>query len=463
MARRLAAHLLGHADQIERDDLSLPENLATVAERERWPADKRNQDPLLFASYPDFVSFPPDGPLRQISIDQTRLLRDWAKLAPNQGQPPRIPDRPCRPRRRACRQRAAQDPGRTFAVPDPNHDRGERLRSAAHHSLARGAVSVRRRFRPKKRSLSCARAVWIMPERRAALSGGSPGLAVSLDLEAYDKRRAAMFTLLKVAAGVTPFGAWVPYSEAIGRTKSEKLELHLKVLYDLLAGRARFARIGRRSPQPGSAARSLRADGPQRSLSQWIRSAVKQSGRIGRVDPAQYPEIDRTGCVDRGSANLTGAAQGRLAAKRFPRSRKIPETRPKPPQRPGSTRFPIRAQRRDRERHSDAVIAEGIEFGRVEALRAREWSGRPAVSSSRTPMRRRFSTIVAMRSVSLMRSSPASRMVRPSSAGRAQHRQHRDLVDQRRGGFFLDRPTRAAGNSFTSSSPTNSPFGTPRP
>ena len=42
-------------------------------------------------------------------------------------------------------------------------------------------------------------------ERRAALSGGSPGVAVSLDLEAYDKRRAAMFTLLRVAAGATAF------------------------------------------------------------------------------------------------------------------------------------------------------------------------------------------------------------------------------------------------------------------
>ncbi len=73
-----------------------------------------------------------------------------------------------------------------------------------------------------------------MPERRAALSGGCPGVAVSLDLEAYDKRRTAMFTLLQVAAGVMPFGAWVPYSESIGRSKSEKLELHLKVLYDLL-------------------------------------------------------------------------------------------------------------------------------------------------------------------------------------------------------------------------------------
>jgi DNA polymerase-3 subunit delta' len=71
-------------------------------------------------------------------------------------------------------------------------------------------------------------------QRRIQLAGGSPGLAVSIDLEAYDKRRAAMLTLLKVAAGTAPFGSWVPVGEVIGRTKSERLELHLKVLYDLL-------------------------------------------------------------------------------------------------------------------------------------------------------------------------------------------------------------------------------------
>src|SRR5512133_2200847 len=62
LARRLAARLLGHPDQIEQDDLSRPHNLATVAGREKWPADKRNQDPLFFATNPDFVTFPPDGP-----------------------------------------------------------------------------------------------------------------------------------------------------------------------------------------------------------------------------------------------------------------------------------------------------------------------------------------------------------------------------------------------------------------
>src|SRR5205823_14373266 len=46
------------------------------------------------------------------------------------------------------------------------------------------------------------------PERRIALSAGSPGVAVSLDLEQYDRRRAAMFALLRVAAGAVPFAEW---------------------------------------------------------------------------------------------------------------------------------------------------------------------------------------------------------------------------------------------------------------
>ena len=43
-----------------------------------------------------------------------------------------------------------------------------------------------------------------------------------------------MLVLLKAAAGTAPFAAWVPVGEAIGRSKNEKLELYLKVLYDLL-------------------------------------------------------------------------------------------------------------------------------------------------------------------------------------------------------------------------------------
>jgi DNA polymerase-3 subunit delta' len=233
LGRRIAARLLGHEDQIERDDLSLPENVAIVAGRERWPADKRNQDPLLFATYPDFVTFPPDGPLRQISIEQTRLLREWSKLAPNQGsRRVFLIDHVDRAGEHAANAllKTLEEPSEHLILimtAENAYDLLPTIRSrAVPFQFTPLAIEETREF-VKARGLD-------QPERRAILSGGCPGAAVSLDLEAYDKRRAAMFTLLKVAAGIAPFGAWVPYSEVIGRSKSEKLELHLKVLYDLL-------------------------------------------------------------------------------------------------------------------------------------------------------------------------------------------------------------------------------------
>src|SRR5271157_610118 len=85
LARRLGARLLGHPEQIERDDLSLPHNLEALAAREKLAAEKRNDDPLMFATHPDFVTFAPDGPLRQITIPQTRMLKDLAQFAPHKG------------------------------------------------------------------------------------------------------------------------------------------------------------------------------------------------------------------------------------------------------------------------------------------------------------------------------------------------------------------------------------------
>src|SRR5262245_12319653 len=233
LARRLGARLLGRAKLIEHDDLSLPENVETISARERWPAEKRNEDPLLFAAHPDFVTFTPDGPLRQISIQQTRLLKERAQFLPHKG-PRRVflidhVDR--------ANDQAANSLLKTLEEP-PDHlvlimtaenayDLLPTIRSRAvpFHFAPLDRAAMREFVRA--RSLDDT-------DRRIQLAGGSPGLAVSLDLETYDKRRAAMLMLLKVAAGAAPFEKWVPVGEVIGRTKSEKLEFHLKVLYDLL-------------------------------------------------------------------------------------------------------------------------------------------------------------------------------------------------------------------------------------
>jgi DNA polymerase III subunit delta' len=233
LARRIGARLLGHPELIERDDLSLPHNLDLIAARDKMPPEKRNEDPFLLSSHPDFVTFPPDGPMRQISIPQTRLLKERAQFLPHKGSR-RIflidhVDR--------ANEQAANSLLKTLEEPPPHlilimtaenaYDLLPTIRSRAAPAYFAPLGAEEMREFVRARGLD-------QPERRVALAAGSPGVAISLDIEVYDKRRAAMLTLVKVAAGLSPFSAWVPVSETMGRSKSEKLDLYLKVLYELL-------------------------------------------------------------------------------------------------------------------------------------------------------------------------------------------------------------------------------------
>jgi DNA polymerase-3 subunit delta' len=233
LARRIGARLLGHPELIEQDDLSSPKNVEICNIREKMPPDKRNEDPLLFSSHPDFVTFAPDGPMRQISIHQTRLLKDRAQLLPYKGSR-RIflidhVDRANEQAANSLLKTLEEPPAHLILImtAENAYDLLPTIRSrAAPFYFAPLGPEEMREF-VGTRALN-------QPERRIALAAGSPGVAVSIDLETYDKRRAAMLTLLKVAAGAAPFATWLPVSETIGRSKSEKLELHLRVLYDLL-------------------------------------------------------------------------------------------------------------------------------------------------------------------------------------------------------------------------------------
>src|SRR5437588_8302138 len=208
LARRFGAQLLGSAEKIEQDDLWLEANALVIAEREKWPAEKRNEDPLLFANHPDFLTFPPDGPLRQITIEQMRLLKERAQFKPLHG-PRRVflidqIDR--------ANEQAANSLLKTLEEP-PDHlilvltaenpyDLLPTIRSrAVPFHLGPLSNEEMRTF------LTARNATHI--DRRLALAQGSPGFAISLDLETYDKRRAAMLKLLQVGAKLAPFAEWM--------------------------------------------------------------------------------------------------------------------------------------------------------------------------------------------------------------------------------------------------------------
>jgi DNA polymerase III subunit delta' len=271
LARQFGALLLGDPQKIDQDDLSLEPNAQIMTEREKWTSEKRNEDPLLFASHPDFVTFAPDGPLRQISIHQMRLLKDRAPLKPLKGNwRVFLIDQIDR-----ANEQAANSLLKTLEEPPPHlililtarnpYDLLPTIRSrAVSFRLSRLSDDEMRAFL-NSRSLD-------QPERRARLAEGSPGLAISIDLEAYDRRRVAMFALLKVAAGIEPFGNWLKHSDAVAARRTEKLDSYLDVLYILLEDVVRLS----------NGVRAIRNDDLRDELEtlaarvsfNWIRAAV---------------------------------------------------------------------------------------------------------------------------------------------------------------------------------------------
>jgi DNA polymerase-3 subunit delta' len=233
LARRIGERLLPNPDLVGRDDLSLPDNIETIGAREKWPADKRNEDPLFFASHPDFVTFAPDGPLRQITIPQTRFLKESAQFLPHKGaRRIFLIDHVDRANEQAANSllKTLEEPPAHLVIimtAENAYDLLPTIRSRSVPFYFTPLSPEEMREFARERRLDQA-------ERRIQLAGGSPGVAASLDLEAYDKRRAAMLVLLKTASGAAPFASWLPVGEAIARSKSEKLELYLKVLYGLL-------------------------------------------------------------------------------------------------------------------------------------------------------------------------------------------------------------------------------------
>jgi DNA polymerase-3 subunit delta' len=277
LARRFGARILGGGDRIEQDDLSLPANQAMLAEREKLPSEKRADDPLLLATHPDFVTFCPDGPLRQISIQQMRLLKDRAQFGPLRGD------------RRVflidgidrANEQAANSLLKTLEEPPPYliflltaenpYDLLPTIRSRSV-PIRLGALSEDEmaRFGDLRGMAEFA--------RRAALANGSPGLAVSLDLEAYDKRREVMVAFLEVALGARPFLVWAAHSERLAASRTEKLEPYLKVLY-LLVEDLLHLREGMDSVRNADIRQPLEQLSRLASFN-WLKEAVRRTDRL---------------------------------------------------------------------------------------------------------------------------------------------------------------------------------------
>jgi DNA polymerase III subunit delta' len=233
LARRFGAALLGDAAKIEQDDLSLPKNLEIVEQREKWPADARNDDPLLFSTHPDFVTFAPDGPLRQLTIPQMRLLRERAQFRPLRGQRRVfLIDHLERANEQAANSllKVLEEPPEHLVIVATVENLYDLLPTIRSRCIV---MQMSRLSDAEMRDFAGARAL-ADAEARISVSEGCPGIAATLDLEQFQQRRGLMLAALECGAGLSPFSAWVQHSESFAARKSEKLEFYLKFAYGLL-------------------------------------------------------------------------------------------------------------------------------------------------------------------------------------------------------------------------------------
>lgn len=233
LARRFAAKLLGGGLKIERDDLSLATNQEILETREKWNSDKRADDPLFFSSHPDFVTFAPDGPLRQITIQQMRLLRERAQLKPLHGSHRVfLIDHLERANEQSANSllKVLEEPPDHLVIVATTENLYDLLPTIRSRSVI---LQMHRLSDEEMRAFAGFRAL-PDPELRISLAEGSPGIAASMEIKQFQDRRALLLAAFECGAGLTPFSTWVQHSESFSASRSEKLEAYLKIGYGLL-------------------------------------------------------------------------------------------------------------------------------------------------------------------------------------------------------------------------------------
>ena len=227
-------------ERILSSDLSLPEYRKQLEERRKLPAAKRSEAPLVIAKHTDVLIFPPDGPMQNIGIAQALALRKAAHLRASEG------------RRRIfiiehaehASTEAANALLKTLEEPAP----GLTIVLTAENPFLLPAT-IRSRAVPfffpalthDEMTTFLDRRQDIQPDFRPQVSTwaqGSPGVALSLDVDEFRARRDAMLALVRTSLARGQFAPLVAEVERVTRKRTEGIDeltaMVASILRDLL-------------------------------------------------------------------------------------------------------------------------------------------------------------------------------------------------------------------------------------
>jgi DNA polymerase-3 subunit delta' len=217
-------------------DLSLESFQKMAAERQKLTSAQRGESPLIVSTHPDFLIFPPDGPMQIITIEQARQLRTAARFGPSEGKRRVfLIDHADRANDEAANSllKTLEEPSPALTLILTAENPYEllptiRSRSIPFYFAPLSPAEMDRFFEARPE----------IPEReRPRLRGwaqGSPGRALSLNVEEYLQRREAMLALVRTALRKSSFAELLGFTEAAGRRNQETLERQAEALTALL-------------------------------------------------------------------------------------------------------------------------------------------------------------------------------------------------------------------------------------
>lgn len=286
-------------------DLSRPEYLEQAAERAKLPAAKRNESPLIVSTHPDFLIFPPDGPLRLISIEQARQLRKAAQFAPSEGRRRVfVIDHADRANDEAANSllKTLEEPAAALTIILTAEKPFEllptiRSRSVPFYFSPLTSDEMERYFETRTEFSAAER------RRLTGWSQGSPGRAYAMDSDEYLARRDAMLALLRTALGASSFADSAGRLEATARKSGEKIELLVEMLECLLRDLLHL-RFGSGRLINGDIREDLR-ELAERVEFAWVDDASK---RLAELNELGRRNIQKTAALDALAVGLRARA-----------------------------------------------------------------------------------------------------------------------------------------------------------
>ena len=248
LARHLAAGIncesgpgmpCGECSSCERilaADLSTAAYRQLFQDRRKLAASKRAESPLVISTHPDVLIFPPDGPMQIIGIDQARMLRNAARLAPSEGRRRIfVLDHAERANAEAAnallKTLEEPAPGLTIILTTENPyllPATIRSRSIPFYFAALSPAEMETFLHSREDIAEEIR------DQVAAWSNGSPGVALSLDVQAFLRRRTAMLSLVRTSVSEGEFARFAGEVESVARKQSEGIEELASMLASLL-------------------------------------------------------------------------------------------------------------------------------------------------------------------------------------------------------------------------------------